>query len=59
MAIVTKTMEEIKKEMTPEKIKEISEALKYRPIVYDEDCPPQTDEELKMYKRVVPKKQVI
>ena len=38
---------------TPEQIAEIREAAK-RPIVYDEDCPKQTPEELKQFRRVNP-----
>ena len=56
MAIVTKTMEEIKREMTPERIHMETERVKSMPIVYDEDCPPQTEEELRMFKRAVPRK---
>ena len=39
---------------TPEQIAEIREAAK-RPIVFDEDCPEMTDEQLKMFKRVHPR----
>ncbi|MBR0260904.1 MAG: hypothetical protein IJQ85_03825 [Selenomonadaceae bacterium] len=39
--------------MTPEQKAEIA-ALKNRPIVYDEDCPELTDEELKEFKPVNP-----
>lgn len=31
-------------------------ALKDRPIVFDEDCPPQTPEQLKKFKRVNPRR---
>lgn len=37
--------------LTEEQIKML-EALKDRPIVFDEDCPEQTPEELKQFKRV-------
>ena len=37
----------------PEQIAEIREAAK-RPIVFDEDCPPMTDEQLRQFKRVHP-----
>ena len=40
---------------TPEQIEEIR-ALKNRPIVFDEDCPELTDEELKQFKRVHPRR---
>ena len=39
---------------TPEQIAEIREAAK-RPIVFDEDCPPMTDEQLRQFKRVHPR----
>ena len=38
---------------TPEQIKRIR-ALKNRPIVFDEDCPELTEEELQQFKRVHP-----
>jgi len=41
---------------TPEEIAEIREAAK-RPIVYDEDCPPMTDEQLRQFKRVHPREE--
>ena len=41
---------------TPEQIAEIREAAK-RPIVYDEDCPPMTDEQLRQFKRVHPREE--
>ncbi len=33
------------------------EALKDRPIVFDEDCPELTEEQLKQFKRVSPERQ--
>ncbi|MBR6267802.1 MAG: hypothetical protein IKR28_05650 [Selenomonadaceae bacterium] len=52
MAIVRMTLEEAKKIMTPERrMKEIEEAKKL-PFVYDPDCPPLTEEQLKKFKRV-------
>jgi len=39
---------------TPEQIAEIREAAK-RPIVFDEDCPEMTEEQLKQFKRVHPR----
>ena len=39
---------------TPEQIARIREAAK-RPIVYDEDCPEMTDEQLRQFKRVNPR----
>lgn len=40
---------------TPEQIEELR-ALKNRPIIFDEDCPELTDEELKEFKRVNPRR---
>ena len=40
--------------LTPEQIKRL-DALKDRPIVFDEDCPEMTDEQLKLFKRVHPR----
>ena len=40
---------------TPEQIEEI-QALKNRPIVFDDDCPELTDEQLKQFKRVNPRR---
>ena len=39
--------------LTPEQIAEL-DALKDRPIVFDEDCPEMTDEQLRQFKRVDP-----
>ncbi|MBQ6398541.1 MAG: hypothetical protein IJI21_00300 [Clostridia bacterium] len=39
--------------LTPEQIKRL-DALKDRPIVFDEDCPEMTEEQLKLFKRVYP-----
>ncbi len=39
---------------TPEQIERLR-ALKNRPIVFDEDCPELTDEELKQFKRFYPR----
>lgn len=39
--------------LTPEQIKRL-DALKDRPIVFDEDCPEMTDEQLRKFKRVNP-----
>ena len=40
--------------LTPEQIEEIKEAAKY-PIVYDEDCPELTPEQLSQFRRVNPR----
>ena len=40
---------------TPEQIQRIR-VLKNRPIVYDEDCPKLTEEELREFRRVNPKR---
>lgn len=39
---------------TPEQIERLR-ALKDRPIVFDEDCPELTDEQLKQFRRVNPR----
>lgn len=39
--------------LTPEQIKRL-DALKNYPIVYDEDCPEMTDEQLRQFRRVKP-----
>ena len=39
--------------LTPEQIKRL-DALKDRPIVFDEDCPPMTEEQLRQFRRVHP-----
>jgi hypothetical protein len=39
--------------LTPEQIKRL-DALKDRPIVFDEDCPEMTEEQLKQFRRVKP-----
>lgn len=39
--------------LTPEQIKRL-DALKECPIVFDEDCPEMTDEQLQQFKRVNP-----
>ena len=52
MTIVRKRLVVYEGDTLPEKvIKEVEEAYKH-PIVYDEDCPPQTEEELKRFRRV-------
>ena len=45
-----------KGEPLTEEEKEELRALEKRPIVYDEDCPKLTEEELKQFKRVNPKR---
>lgn len=39
---------------TPEQIARIREAAKY-PIVFDEDCPEMTEEQLRQFKRANPR----
>ncbi len=39
--------------LTPEQIKRLDE-LKDRPIVFDEDCPEMTEEQLRQFRRVNP-----
>ncbi len=41
--------------LTDEQIRRL-QALKDKPITYDEDCPELTDEELAQFKRVSPRK---
>ena len=41
--------------LTPEQIAEIEEAAKY-PIVFDDDCPEMTPDQLAQFKRVNPLK---
>ena len=55
MAIVRMTMEEIKKIMTPERIKQETEEAKRHPITFDPECPPMTEERLKNFHRVHPR----
>jgi len=52
MAMVTMTMEEIKKIMTPERIEMESERLRNHIDVYDPECPPCTPEKLARFKPV-------
>ena len=40
---------------TPEQIERLR-ALKNRPIVFDEDCPELTEEQLRQFKRVNPRR---
>ena len=42
--------------LTDEQIRRL-DALKDRPIVFDEDCPEMTDEQLSQFKRVHPRKE--
>ena len=44
--------------LTLEQIKRL-DALKDRPIVFDEDCPEMTEEQLKQFKRVHPRREDI
>lgn len=56
MAMVTMTMEEIKKIMTPERIEMESERLKNHVDVYDPECPPCTPEKLARFRPADPRK---
>ncbi|MBR1646450.1 MAG: hypothetical protein IJ685_06700 [Selenomonadaceae bacterium] len=51
--LVTKVID-LNAPLTPEQEEELR-ALKDRPIVFDEDCPPQTPEQRKKFKRVNPR----
>ena len=58
MAMVRMTLEEAEKIMTPERRKrEIEEARKL-PFVYDPECPPMTEEQLKRFHRAKPRHKV-
>lgn len=46
---------DVKRKPTPEEI-ELLNALKDRPIVYDEDCPELTHEQLSQFRRITPPK---
>ena len=52
--IVRQTIK-IGRPLTEEELEEIR-ALKGRPIVFDEDCPELTEEELRQFKRVNPRR---
>lgn len=54
MAIMTYVLRE-NKPLTEEEREEIR-ALKNRPIVFDEDCPELTEEQLRQFKRVKPRR---
>lgn len=56
MAMVRKTMEEILETMKPERRAMELKRMKNTPFVYDPECPPQTGEQLKQFKRAVPHK---
>ena len=56
MTLIRMTSEEIDAIMTPERIKEETERASKMPFVYDPDCPPSTDEDLKRFHRVNPRK---
>ena len=56
MAIIRKTMAQIRKEMTPERIKAEALEMNKHPITYDPDCPPCSEEKLARFKQVTPKK---
>ncbi|MBR2215544.1 MAG: hypothetical protein IJ849_07285 [Selenomonadaceae bacterium] len=51
MAMIRMTKEEIDAYMTSERMREEEERARNMPFVYDEDCPPQTDEQLKHFHR--------
>ena len=48
---------DVNKPLTPEQKKRIAEAAKHE-IVYDEDCPELTEEQLSRFKRVNPPRKV-
>ena len=54
--LVTKVID-LNAPLTPEQLERLKllENMTDDDIVYDEDCPPQTDEQLKKFKRVNPR----
>ena len=53
-----KTNPKPRKPLTPEEIAAIeARAPRDEDIVYDEDCPPMTDEQLRQFKRVYPRRE--
>lgn len=56
MAMIRMTSEEIDAIMTPERVREETERARKMPFVYDPDCPPSTEEDLKRFHRVKPRK---
>ena len=56
MAMVTMTMEEVKKIMTPERRRREVEEMRRHPITYDPECPPMTEERLKNFHRAQPRR---
>lgn len=55
--LVTKVID-ISAPLTPEQLERLKllDDIKDEDIVFDEDCPPQTDEQLKKFKRVNPRR---
>ena len=55
--LVTKVID-INAPLTPEQLERLKllENMSDDDIVFDEDCPPQTDEQLKKFKRVNPRR---
>lgn len=54
--LITDINADVKRKLTQEEIKMLN-ALKDRPIEFDEDCPELTDEQLKQFKRVSKERQ--
>lgn len=54
--LVSYTLPETLPPLTPEQKMELEEAKKL-PFVYDEDCPPLTDEQLRKFRRVHDRRQ--
>lgn len=55
--MIVKHIGDVNRKLTPQEI-EMLEALKDRPIEFDEDCPELTKEELSQFKRVSPPKKI-
>ena len=59
MAITRKSMEQIRREMTPERIKAEAEEIKRHPIAFDPECPPCSEEKLARFRQVSSKREQV
>ena len=55
--MLVKTTLDVHRPLTEDERAEL-EALKDRPITYDEDCPPLTDEQIAQFRRVIEARQL-
>ena len=53
MAVIRMSSEELDKILTPERVRQEVELAMKLPFVYDEECPPLTEERLNNFRRVV------